>query len=126
MIYGIGTDILDNSRLDDYESSTKLATKILSITELGIYHELNKFQAINYLVKQFTCKEAVSKAFGTGIRGDVIMSNMEILRDDRGKPYLNPLGKLKDFMDSEGIVASHCTISDTNSHTIAICMLEKG
>lgn len=126
MIYGVGTDILDNNRLSDYEKSTKLAFKILSITELNIYQELTKSQAVKYLAKQFTCKEAVSKAFGTGIRGDVVMSNMEILRDNQGKPYLNPLGELHDYMDSMGITASHCSISDTNLHTIAICVLENG
>ena len=126
MIYGVGTDILDNNRLSDYEKSTKLAFKILSITELNIYQELTKSQAVKYLAKQFTCKEAVSKAFGTGIRGDVVMSNMEILRDNQGKPYLNPLGKLQDYMDSMGITAAHCSISDTNLHTIAICVLENG
>ena len=126
MIYGVGTDILDNSRLSDYEKSTKLASKILSITELNIYQELTKSQAVKYLAKQFTCKEAISKAFGTGIRGDVVMSNMEILRDNQGKPYLNALGKLRDYMDSIGITATHCSISDTNLHTIAICVLENG
>ena len=54
MIYGVGTDILDNSRLSDYEKSTKLASKILSITELNIYQELTKSQAVKYLAKQFT------------------------------------------------------------------------
>ena len=126
MIYGVGTDILDNSRLSDYEKSTKLASKILSITELNIYQELTKSQAVKYLAKQFTCKEAISKAFGTGIRGDVVMSNMEILRDNQGKPYLNALGKLQDYMDSIGITATHCSISDTNLHTISICILENG
>jgi|TARA_R110000803_G_C11988203_1_gene321603 holo-[acyl-carrier protein] synthase len=126
MIYGVGTDILDNSRLSDYEKSTKLASKILSITELNIYQELTKSQAVKYLAKQFTCKEAISKAFGTGIRGDVVMSNMEILRDNQGKPYLNALGKLRDYMDSIGITATHCSISDTNLHTISICILENG
>ena len=126
MIYGVGTDILDNNRLSDYEKSTKLAFKILSITELNIYQELTKSQAVKYLAKQFTCKEAISKAFGTGIRGDVVMSNMEILRDNQGKPYLNALGKLRDYMDSIGITATHCSISDTNLHTISICILENG
>ena len=126
MIYGIGSDILEISRFADYEKSSKLAFKLLSITEYNIFEELTQSQAISYLAKQFACKEAVSKAFGTGIRGDVVMSNMEILRDSMGKPVLNPLEKLQNYMDSEGIVASYCTISDTKSQVFAVCVLEKG
>ena len=68
--YKVGTDILDNSRLSDYEKSTKLASKILSITELNIYQELTKSQAVKYLAKQFTCKEAISKVIAGGSGGN--------------------------------------------------------
>ena len=126
MIYGIGSDILYISRLGDYDKCTKLAYKILSTTEINIFLELTQSQAIMYLAKQLTCKEAVSKAFGTGIRGDVVMRNMEILRDSNGKPWLNPLENLREYMNSEGITASHCTISDTKDHAFAVCVLETG
>ena len=126
MIYGIGSDILEISRFADYEKSSKLAFKLLSITEYNIFEELTQSQAISYLAKQFACKEAVSKAFGTGIRGDVVMRNMEILRDSNGKPWLNPLENLREYMNSEGITASHCTISDTKDHAFAVCVLETG
>ena len=126
MIYGIGTDILTNNRMNDYERCSRLANKILSETELEIFQSLNKSQALRYLTKQFTCKEAVSKAFGTGIRYDVVMSNMEISRDILGKPVLKPLGNLISLMENMGISNSYITISDTNEHTIAVCVLEKG
>lgn len=126
MIYGVGTDILDNDRLNNYDKSYKLANKVLSETEFDIFKSLNKPQAIKYIAKQFTCKEAVSKAFGTGISGDVVMSNMEIYRDVLGKPVFKPLGKLKELMALHGISSSHVTISDTKNHTIAVCVLEKG
>ena len=126
MIYGIGSDVLDIDRLGDYNKSGRLALKILTTTEYNIFLELNQNQAIRYLAKQFACKEAVSKAFGTGMRGDIVMSNMEIARDNQGKPYVNPLGNLQNYMENEGITASHCSISDTKKQVFAVCVLEKG
>ena len=59
MIYGIGTDIVNISRIKKMKSLKAFSEKILSVNELKISssYDANKF--IAYLSKQFACKEAL-------------------------------------------------------------------
>ena len=95
MIYGIGTDIVNISRLKKMKSIKSFSEKILSEDEIKICSTFNEEKLIKYLAKQFACKEALSKAFGTGIRKPILFKELEILRDENGKPYFNPLGGRK-------------------------------
>ena len=95
MIYGIGTDIVNRSRIEKMKSLKSFSEKILSVNELKIASSCDDNKLISYLAKQFACKEALSKAFGTGIRKPILFKELEILRDEKGKPYFNPLGEVK-------------------------------
>ena len=84
MVTGIGTDILQKSRIENiYE---KLAKKILGREELGIYER--KKDKISYIAKRFCAKEAIAKALGTGIGKEYGFKDLQILNDEKGKPYV--------------------------------------
>ena len=68
MIYGIGTDIVEISRITEMKSLSSFAEKILSSNELEIASQYKNEKLIKYLAKQFAAKEAISKAFGTGYK----------------------------------------------------------
>ncbi|MDX1950486.1 MAG: holo-ACP synthase [Rickettsiales bacterium] len=93
MITGIGTDIISISRIEDAfkKFGDKFAERILSDEELEIFikrkNEKNN-QQINYLAKRFAGKEAISKAIGTGIGGDISFKDISILNDEKGKPFV--------------------------------------
>ncbi|MFL2699121.1 MAG: holo-ACP synthase [Gammaproteobacteria bacterium] len=124
MIYGIGTDIVNISRIKKMDSLKSFSEKILSANELKISasYDVNKF--ISYLAKQFACKEALSKAFGTGIRKPILFKELEILRDEKGKPYFNPLGDVKKTIINLGITKTHVSLADESEHAIAFAILE--
>ncbi|MDB2535221.1 holo-ACP synthase [Gammaproteobacteria bacterium] len=124
MIYGIGTDIVNISRIKKMGSLKSFSEKILSVNELKISssYDVNKF--IAYLAKQFACKEALSKAFGTGIRKPILFKELEILRDEKGKPYFNPLGDVKKTIINLGITKTHVSLADESEHAIAFAILE--
>ena len=124
MIYGIGTDIVNISRIKKMKSLKSFSEKILSVNELKISssYDANKF--IAYLAKQFACKEALSKAFGTGIRKPILFKELEILRDEKGKPYFNPLGDVKKTIINLGITKTHVSLADESEHAIAFAILE--
>lgn len=124
MIYGIGTDIVNISRIKKMDSLKSFSEKILSVNELKISssYDANKF--IAYLAKQFACKEALSKAFGTGIRKPILFKELEILRDEKGKPYFNPLGDVKKTIINLGITKTHVSLADESEHAIAFAILE--
>ena len=94
MIYGIGTDIVEISRIED-EIFILICRKNTHQMKIKIASQYKNEKLIKYLAKQFAGKEAISKAFGTGIRKPILMKDIEIIRDEIGKPYLNPLGGVK-------------------------------
>ena len=124
MIYGVGTDIVKIERIQEMKSLSAFAEKILSSKEMKIASSYNEKRLIKFLAKQFAGKEAVSKAIGTGIRKPILLKNIEILRDENGKPLLNPLGEVKKIMINLGISKSHVSLADENDYAIAFAILE--
>ena len=124
MIYGIGTDIVKISRITKMKSLSSFAEKILSLNELEIASQYKNDNLIKYLAKQFAAKEAISKAFGTGIRKPILMKDIEIMRDKIGKPYLNPLAEVKKTILDLGITKSHVSLADESEYVIAFAILE--
>ena len=73
MIYGIGTDIVEVSRIE--ESLTRFGNAFAQriLTE-GEYLEFELSQVKGrFLAKRFAAKEAFGKALGTGLRAPVTM-----------------------------------------------------
>ena len=124
MIYGVGTDIVNISRFQKMKSIKSFSKKILSVDELKISSTYNEEKLIKYLAKQFACKEALSKAFGTGIRKPILFKELEVLRDENGKPYFNPLGDIKKTLINLGITKTHVSLADESEHAIAFAILE--
>ena len=124
MIYGIGTDIVNISRFKKMKSIKSFSKKVLSVDELKISSTYNEEKLIKYLAKQFACKEALSKAFGTGIRKPILFKELEVLRDENGKPYFNPLGDIKKTLINLGITKTHVSLADESEHAIAFAILE--
>ena len=124
MIYGIGTDIVEISRIIKMKSLSSFAEKILSPNELEIASQYENDKLIKYLAKQFAAKEAISKAFGTGIREPILIKDIEIMRDKIGKPYLNPLAGVKKSIIDLGITKSHVSLADESEYVIAFAILE--
>ena len=124
MIYGIGTDIVNISRFKKMKSLKSFSEKVLSDNELKISLINNEEKLIKYLAKQFACKEALSKAFGTGIRKPILFKELEVLRDEKGKPYFNPLGDVKKIIVNLGITKTHVSLADESEYAIAFAILE--
>ena len=124
MIYGIGIDIVNISRFKKMKSIKSFSKKVLSVDELKISSTYNEEKLIKYLAKQFAAKEAISKAFGTGIRKPILFKELEVLRDENGKPYFNPLGDIKKTLINLGITKTHVSLADESEHAIAFAILE--
>jgi holo-[acyl-carrier protein] synthase len=88
MITGHGIDIvaLDRFYKMTHKRLDRLAQRILTNEELDVYVDLINEKQPLYLAKIWASKEAISKAFGTGIRGDITWKNIRILNDSLGKP----------------------------------------
>ena len=125
MIFGIGTDIVDINRIKSMNSLSTFANKILSENEIKVFSDLEEGKQATYLSKQFAGKEAISKAIGTGISGDIKFKEIEILRDEIGRPIFNPVENLKEVLANLGITKTHVSLSDEKEYAIAFAVLEK-
>ena len=98
-IYGIGTDIIEISRIRDAINRTS-SFKRKVYTEKEIEYIEKKKEPYASYAGRFAAKEAVSKALGTGVRG-FSLNDVEILNDELGKPtvtlYNNLLNHVEDL-----------------------------
>ncbi|WP_041567541.1 holo-ACP synthase [Candidatus Blochmanniella pennsylvanica] len=125
VIHGIGIDIVDIRKIKKIitHSGDKLATRILSKSEWKIYK--NKKHPVHFLAKRFAAKEAVSKAFGTGINQGVTFNQIEIFNDKLGKPMLHLFSCTALLANKLSLKKMHITLSDTNSYACAFVILER-
>ena len=124
MIYGIGTDIVEVSRIEASitQFGHDFAKRILAETEVESYEK----SAIKprFLAKRFAAKEAFSKALGTGLRAPATFQNIAVSHDDLGKPILILADELQAFLTAKKIVQMHISISDEKNLAAAFVVLE--
>ena len=124
MIYGIGTDVVEVSRIKVAlkKYGLKLAQKILTYDELLAYSKVKSKE--NFLAKRFAAKEAFAKAFGTGLPGSVNFKSIEVTHDSVGRPLLKCHNKLKLLVEDKNIHHCHLSISDEKNIAVAFVILE--
>lgn len=125
MIVGIGTDIIEISRIKRAIERTKgFLERNFSEKEL-LYFKKRNFK-VETIAGNFAAKEAVSKAIGTGFRG-ISLINIEVIRDELGKPLVLKNEKIKKVLLENGIekFEIHVSISHNNENAIAYAILEK-
>lgn len=83
-IVGIGTDLLDVSRIEQayQRHGERLVKRFLTPAEQQVWQQ--RHQSINYLAKRYAAKEALAKALGTGIAKGVGFQQLEVLNDRQG------------------------------------------
>lgn len=124
MIFGIGTDIVEVSRIEDSLArfGNSFAERILNEAEWQSYMQSNT--PARFLAKRFAAKEAFAKALGTGLRGPATFQNIGVTHDDLGKPVLDIAADLQALLDSKGIRYTHLSISDEKALAAAFVVLE--
>lgn len=124
MIHGIGTDLLDATRVRDglARFGAPYAERILATAERAAYK--SNARPAQFLAKSFAAKEALAKALGTGLREPVSLHNIAVLRDSLGKPYFELAPALTAWMQARGIGAPHLSLSDEGDLTLAFVVVE--
>jgi holo-[acyl-carrier protein] synthase len=124
MIFGIGTDIVEVSRIQSSidEFGDSFAERILAESELASYQQ-SHIKA-RFLAKRFAAKEAFSKALGTGLRAPATFQNIAVSHDSLGKPILLLAQALQALLQDKNIVHTHISISDEKNLATAFVVLE--
>ncbi|OON95950.1 MAG: holo-[acyl-carrier-protein] synthase [Candidatus Epulonipiscium fishelsonii] len=118
MIKGIGTDIIEISRIAQaIERSPCFLEKAFT------QQELIQNPKVQSLSGNFATKEAVSKAFGTGFR-EFNLQDIEVLRDRLGKPYINLYGNAKLLAQKQNITNISVSISHCKEYAVSFVVAE--
>ncbi len=126
MIYGVGIDLVDVARVKKLCQNKSFINRVFTDTEQSYASDDKSENRIAEIYAgNFAVKEALSKALGTGIRGFNLV-DIEVLRDDMGKPYVLAHHNLTKILLEKGIETIHVSISHTSTSATAVCVLERG
>lgn len=124
MIYGIGTDLVEITRFTRImQNNNRFLQRYYTEREQQLIQ--NRERKERTAAMNFAGKEAVSKALGTGICRDVMLEEIEILRNINGAPYVVLYGRTKQYAQQKGITRIHISLSDTKQLASAYAVAEK-
>ncbi len=124
MILGVGTDIIEVARIQaSYEKfGERFLNRILHANEIA--YCLSHKSPGPFLAARFAAKEAISKAFGTGIGARLSWQDMEVAKRESGEPYVILHGDGKKLLEERGARAVLISLSHTQQHATAMAILE--
>ena len=124
MILGTGIDIIEVARIrSSYEKfGERFLKRILRPEE--IVYSLSHKQPAPFLAARFAAKEAISKAFGTGIGKHLGWQDMEVRRKDSGEPFVILHDAGQKLLQERGARIVHLSLSHTEFYAAAVAILE--
>ena len=124
MIFGIGTDIADCTRVGSIyaKHGHHFVKNILTPAELERMAELKDPK--EFIAGRWAAKEAFSKALGTGMCEECAFVEIEVLSDERGKPFVKLYAATAETAKRLGISRIHVSISHERELATAFVVLE--
>ena len=121
MIVGIGNDIIEIERIEKAISKEGFKNKVYTQRELKNIKK--RGDRVETYAGIFSAKEAISKAIGTGVR-EFSLTDLEILSDDLGKPYVVVSEKLDKIIKSKKEdYQIEISISHSKKYATAVAMV---
>ena len=124
MILGLGIDIIEVARIASSleKFGERFGEKILLPAEQE-YCLAHRHPA-PFVAARFAAKEAISKAFGTGIGASLGWRDMEIAHKESGEPFVILHGKGQDLFAARKAKQLHVSISHTDNYAAVTAVLE--
>ncbi|HJT82516.1 MAG TPA: holo-ACP synthase [Chthoniobacterales bacterium] len=123
-VIGIGVDLVECERIQHSldRFGDRFLRRVFTDGEIE-YSTAMKFPA-RHLAARFAAKEAVSKAFGTGIGKTMGWRDIDVRKKESGEPYLVLSGGAEDLAKERGVAKASITLSHTDHHAMAMIVLE--
>lgn len=123
MIFGVGTDIVELSRIQaTYDRfGDRFVDRMLMDEERELY-DRNKWP-IRFLAMRFAAKEAVVKAMGTGFAHGVWVRDVGIVNNEWGRPLVIWSERGKGVCERLGIGEGHVSLSDDAGLILAFAVV---
>ena len=124
-IFGIGIDVVEVDRIGSAIERHGEAFLARVFTAAEREYCGAKKQSTLHFAARFAGKEAVSKAFGTGIGANASLRDIEILNDAAGAPQVQLSGAAGRFAEAQGITKVRISLTHARDYAaanaLAIC-----
>lgn len=123
MIFGIGTDVLKLSRVEDTWSKfgQHFARRLLLDPELELFARTQR--PARFLAMRFAAKEAVVKAMGTGFANGMWIRDVGMVPDALGQPQIVYSERGLAMCRKLGVGEGHLSLSDEAGLIVAMAVL---
>ena len=123
-VLGIGVDLVECARIE--RSIERFGEKFLHrvFTDGEVAYSMSMKFPARHLAARFAAKEAVSKAFGTGIGKAMGWRNIDVQKKPSGEPFLVFSGPAQELAAQRAVTAAFVTLSHTEHHAIACIVLD--
>ncbi len=125
-LIGIGIDVVEVSRIKSSldEFGEKFQTRIFTESE-RVYCQKQKRPELHFAAR-FAAKEAIAKAFGTGIGKEIAWLDMEIIRKASGEPDVKLSGSAQQLADSRGVAQVMVSLTHAKHYAAANAIIMGG
>ncbi len=125
MIYGIGFDLVQVSRIEIAlrRWGERFQNKVFTPGE--IRYGRKKRNPARHFAARFAAKEAFVKALGIGIRRGLHWKDVEVQRGPLGRPILKIHGRAVELCQKEGIDGFFLSLTHDGDYSGAMVVLEK-
>jgi holo-[acyl-carrier protein] synthase len=125
-VLGIGVDLVECARIQ--HSLDRFGERFLHrvFTEGEIAYSMSMKFPARHLAARFAAKEAVSKAFGTGIGKSMGWRDIDVRKKPSGEPFLVFDGGAEKLAKERGVSNALITLSHSEQHAVATIVLEGG
>src|SRR2546423_6640194 len=120
----IGVDLVENARIEHSleRFGERFLRRIFTVGEIE-YSQSMKYPA-RHLAARFAAKEAVSKAFGTGIGKAMGWKDIDVHRKPSGEPFVVLEGGAKKLAEQRNVSNVSISLSHTEHHAMAVIVVE--
>src|ERR1700757_491066 len=121
---GIGVDLIECARIQ--HALDRFGDRFLHrvFTESEIEYSMSMKFPARHLAARFAAKEAVSKAFGTGIGKSMGWRDIDVHKKPSGEPFLVFSGGAEELAKERGVKNALITLSHSDQHAVATIVFE--
>jgi holo-[acyl-carrier protein] synthase len=123
-VLGIGVDIVETTRIEHSleRFGERFLHRVFTQGEID-YCQSMKYPARHFAAR-FAAKEAVSKAFGTGIGKSMGWKDIDVHREGSGQPFVKLEGGAKALAGERNVTAVWISLSHTDDYAAANAVIE--
>jgi holo-[acyl-carrier protein] synthase len=126
-ILGHGIDIVETARIRRLidEHGAHFLDRVFTSAE-QTYCNASRKRSLEHFAGRFAAKEAVLKVLGTGWRGGIAWTDIEVVKEPSGQPQVRLTGECARIARERGISGWHLSISHIETHATASAIGVRG